>query len=220
MNRGPRAAALGGLALLLGGLAASDVAEREAELKRRMGPGVPVVVARVVIERGDAITARKLALRRVPARYAPRVAFSDRAEVAGARAGTTIQPGTDLNPALLAGAGAGADGALTAAGPGERIARIVAVGSAEELPPGARADLLVTRERSEGGASTRIALRDAEVVEASAAPAPPEGETAGLPRVALALRVTLRQAVYLAQAQAEARELRALPRPPSASRGG
>lgn len=220
MRRGPRAAALGGLALLLGGIAASDVAEREADLRRQLGPGVPIVVARVPVERGDVISVEELEVRRVPARYAPRVAFSSPAEVAGARAGSPIAPGTDLHPGLLAGADAGAGGALAAAGPGERIARIVAVGSAEEFPSGSRADLLVTRDRAGGGARTRVALRDAEVVEVSAAPEQQEGDAAGLPRVALALRVTLRQAVYLTEAQAGARELRALPRPMSASPSG
>ena len=179
---------------------------------------VAVVVARAAIDRGDEITRAKLALRHVPARYAPRAAFGAAVEVAGARAGTRIAPGTDMHPGLLAGAEAGSEGALVAAGPGERIARIVAVGSVDELAPGTRTDLLITRERADGGVRTRLALRDAEVVDARAAPGAPEGDGAGLPRVALALRVSLPQAVYLAEAQAGARELRALPRPPSASR--
>ncbi len=209
---------LGVLALLLGGMAASDIAERESALERRLGPLVPVVVADAAIDLGDEIKPADLTLRRVPERYAPRAVFGAAAEVAGARAGTQIASGTDMQPGLLAGGEAGSEGALVAAGPGERIARIVAVGSARELSPGARTDLLVTRELAGGGVRTRLALRDAEVVEAVPAPQTPEGEAAGMPRVALALRVSLAQAVYLAEAQSGARELRALPRPPSASR--
>ena len=218
MSRGRRAILLGALALLLGGLAASDVAEREAALERRLGPTVPVVVVRAAIDQGDTITRAKLTVREVPERYAPRIAFAAPAEVAGARAAARIEAGTDLHPALLAGLSDGSQGALVAASPGERIARIVAVGAARELTPGTRADVLITRERADGGVRTRLALRDAEVVDAQEAPGAEQGDAAGLPRVALALRVSLAQAVYLAQAQSGARELRVLPRPPSASR--
>jgi pilus assembly protein CpaB len=44
--------------------------------------------------------------------------------------------------------------------------------------------------------------------------ATPAGESAGTARVAASLRLTLRQAVYLAAAQAFAQELRLLPRAP------
>jgi hypothetical protein len=45
------------------------------------------------------------------------------------------------------------------------------------------------------------------------APAGADGSAAELPHVLLALRVTLREAVLLAQAQDDAAELRALARP-------
>ncbi len=121
-----------------------------------------------------------------------------------------------MSPALLSGSEPGPAGALVGAAPGDRIARIVAVGAAAELPAGSRTDVLVTRDGVGGGAITRVALRDVEVVAASPAAAMPEGSGAGLPRVTLALLVTVRQAVFLAQAQSSARELRALPRPASA----
>ncbi len=216
MSRRRRAAVLGGLSLVLGALAASDMAGREAALDARLGPAVGVVVARAPIARGARIERRDLAVRLVPARFAPREAFGAPAEVAGARAQVTVAAGTDLSPAVLAGAEPGPAGALVGAGPQERVTRIVAVGAAAELPAGSRTDLLVTRDAPGGGAVTRLALRDVEVVGASPASAIPEGSGAGLPRVALALRVTVRQAVFLAQAQSSARELRALPRPASA----
>ncbi len=215
MSRRRRAALLGGLALLLGSLAASDVAGREAALRRRLGPAVGVVVARGSIPRGARITDALLSVRRVPGRYAPQGAFSVAAQVSGARTAVAVPAGTDLVPALLAGVDPGPAGALNGAGRAERIARIVAVGASSELPPGSRADLLVTRDGPGGGARTSVALRDVEVVAATPVASSGEGSGAGLPHVALALRVTLRQAVYLTEAQSSARELRALPRPPS-----
>ena len=210
MSGGRRAAVLGGLAVVLGSLAASDVSGREAALRRGIGPIVPVVVVRAQIAAGAPIRASSLAVRRAPSRYAPVRSFHDPAEVVGGRAGVPIPPGTDLQPALLAGAGAASPQSVRA---GERIARIVAVGAARELAPGTLTDILITRDGPGGSARTRLALRAAEVVASAPAPRAPEGDGAGLPRAALALRVTLRQAIALVEAQNGARELRALPRP-------
>jgi len=210
MSGGRRAAVLGGLAVVLGSLAASDVSGREAALTRGLGPVVPVVVARAEIPAGAPIGAASLAVRRSPSRYAPARAFHDPAEVVGGRAGVQIPAGTDLQPALLAGAGAASPATVR---PGERIARIVAVGAARELAPGTLTDILITRDGPGGAARTHLALRAAEVVASAPAPRAPEGDQAGLPRAALALRVTLRQAIALVEAQNGARELRALPRP-------
>ncbi len=217
MSRARRAAVLGGLALVLGSLAASDVAGREAALRRELGPVVGVLVTRAEVPAGAKIRARALAVRRAPERYAPAGAFRDPAEVVGARAGVAIPAGTDLQPALLAGAGETSGPAPARAG--ERVARIVAVGAARELAPGTLTDVLITRDGPGGVARTRLALRGAEVLSSAAAPRAGEGDQSGLPRVALALRVTLAQAIALVEAQNGARELRALPRPgPSALR--
>ena len=89
---------------------------------------------------------------------------------------------------------------------GERAVEVVAAGLADLVVPGARVDVLITRE--EGG--TELFLRDAEVL--AAAPAAASAE-AGAARVAATLRVTLRQAVALTEAQSFAREIRLLPRP-------
>ncbi len=213
-----RAVALGGLALALGALAAADVTGREAALRREVGPLVPVLLARVDIAGGARIAADDLAVRRVPARYAPREAFAAAAQAAGARAAVAIAAGTDLQAALLRAPETGTAGALAGARPAERLVRIVAVGAAEELPPGTAADVLITRDAPDGGARTAVALRAAEVVAAAPAPALAEGESAGLPRVALALRVGERQAVALVEAQNTARELRVLARPGSSGR--
>ena len=76
--------------------------------------------------------------------------------------------------------------------------------------PGGRVDVLVTRDDRPGAPGrTVLALEDVEVLAATDAPAAQDVSGA---RVAASLRVTLRQAVYLAAAQAFARELRLLPR--------
>jgi pilus assembly protein CpaB len=215
MSRRRRAAVLLGLALLLGGLAASDVAGREAALRRGLGPTVGVVVARTAIPSGGELAARRLAIRRVPARYAPDGTFTSPSEVRGLRAAVAIPQGADLDASVV-GDGRGEPAAPgPPVRPGERLAQVVAVAPAEEIGPGSRVDVLVTRAGSGGGGSTRLALEDAEVLSAQPAAAPAgDGPDAGLPRVALGLRVTVRQAVYLAAAQSFAREIRVLARAP------
>ena len=200
-----RALLLGGLSLLLGGLAAADVAGREAALERRIGPLVPVVVAASDIAAGDRLTPRRLAVRHVPERFAPRGAVQTPAQVAGHRASAPISAGADVSGAALDDPG-GAAGAPVRAG--ERVADVVATGPADLIVAGSRVDVLVTREpRQSGAGSTTLALEDVEVLAAR-----PAAAQDGTRRVAASLRVTVRQAVYLAAAQSFARELRLLPR--------
>jgi len=214
VSRRRRAILLLGLALVLGGLAASDVARREASLHQEIGPLVPVVVARSPIPAGSVLGAARLAVRRVPARFAPPGTFASATELSGLRAAVPVPPGGFLTATAVD------DGSAPAAGPpirrGERVADVTAVASPELVAPGTRVDVLVSREESDGNpGTTTLALEDVEVLTASpvapgAGDAPATG--GGAPRVAASLRVTLRQAVYLAAAQSFARELRLLPR--------
>jgi pilus assembly protein CpaB len=198
VSRRRRAALLAGLALLLGGLAASDVAGREAALRRDLGPTVSVVVAREALAPGTRLDAGRLAVRRVPARYAPRGGFAGTDGLAGLRIRVAVAAGADLSTAAL---DTGRDPAAGApVRPGERVAEVVAV--APPLAPGVRVDVVVTR-----GRHTTLALEDVEVLAAR-----PATGADGHDRVGASLRVTLRQAVYLAAAQAFAREIRLLPR--------
>ncbi|MEA2380377.1 MAG: pilus assembly protein CpaB [Solirubrobacteraceae bacterium] len=222
MSRRRRAAVLIGLSLILGALAASDVSGREAALRREVGPVVPVLVVRTALSAGARIGPGALAVRHVPSRYAPAGAYRSPGEVTGLRAAVAIPAGADLDPSLV-------DDGTTPSGPsgpalraGERVAQVVAIGPAQGLGPGARVDVLVTREGA-GSApgSTTLALEDVEVLAVTKAPdAGGGGADAGQPRVALDLRVSVRQAVYLAAAQSFARELRVLPRAPGDRRRG
>jgi pilus assembly protein CpaB len=204
---------LGGLALVLGGLAAFDVAGREAALERRIGGLVEVVVARKPIAAGERVAMGSLAIRRVPARFAPDATTGTPQAVVGRRAAVDIPADADVNAGMIV-----RDDAAPA-GPdvrrGERVAEIVALGSPDLVIPGSRVDVLVTPEPAAGAAGEAVlALEDIEVIAAApvAAGDAPAGKGAPGPRVAASLRVTLRQAVYLAAAQDFARELRLLPR--------
>ena len=222
MSRRRRAAILIGLSIILGALAASDVSGREAALRREVGPAVPVLVARTGLRAGARLDPAALAVRRVPARYAPAGAYRAPEEVAGLRAAVAIPAGADLDPAVVDDGTRPEGPAGPALRAGERVAQIVAVGPAASPAAGSRVDVLVTREATGGGAgATTLALEDVEVLSSARAPGGDgDGPDAGLPRVALELRVSVRQAVYLAAAQTFARELRVLPRAPGDRRRG
>ncbi|MEA2151082.1 MAG: pilus assembly protein CpaB [Solirubrobacteraceae bacterium] len=214
MSRRRRALLLGGLALVLGGLAASNVAGREAALTRRVGDLVDVVVAREPVAAGARIRPESLAVRRVPRRFAPRDRVASPRGLEGLRAAVDIAPGSDLAPAML-GDGRPPPPAGPALRPGERVAQVVALAPPDLVGAGSRVDVLVTPEpRPDGDGQAVLALEDVRVVDvapAGAGATPAHGAAAGV-RVAASLRVTLRQAVYLAAAQDFARELRLLPR--------
>jgi pilus assembly protein CpaB len=205
MSRRRRAAVLLGLALVLGGLAASDVARRESAVRAQLGPAVDVVVARADLAAGRPLSAGDLALRRVPSRYAPAGAASVPETLIGQRLAASVRRGGYLGADLIATE-------PEVAGPpvrkGERALEVVALGSRALVVPGARVDVVVTREGAAAG--TRLALEDVEVLAARAAP--PGARDDGGERVAATLRVSVRDAVYLAAAQSFARELRLLPR--------
>jgi len=209
MSRRRRALVLGLLALLLGGLAASDVAGREAALRESLGAPVGVLVAQEAVKAGQPLDRARLALRRVPERYAPADAFSGASDVAGLKAVVAIPAGSDVTQSLVADPAEIASAAIPV-GPGERVAELVAMGSPAHVVRGSRVDVLVTRDTADQEGETTLALEDAEVLSAAPAPAA-RGDDPG-PRVALSLRVRLREAVYLAAAQSFARELRVLPR--------
>jgi pilus assembly protein CpaB len=213
VSRRRRALLLGGLALVLGGLAAFNVAGREAALERRVGGLVDIVVAREPIAAGDKVRERALAIRRVPARFAPSGTTGDPRALVGLRAAVDIRADTDLTAAMVAGDGAPRSGPSVRSG--ERVAEVVALGSAQLVTAGSHVDVLVTPEpRSDGPGEAVLALEDIEVIAATplAAGDAPAGKGAPGPRIAASLRVTLRQAVYLAAVQDFARELRLLPR--------
>jgi pilus assembly protein CpaB len=216
VTRRRRAAALLGLALLLGALAASDVAGREAALRRQLGPTVPVVVVRAPLRAGERIARASLAVREVPERYAPPAALHDPGGAVGQHAAVAIAERTDLVASLLALPEAGPEPRGPVLRRGERALDLVAVGAADAVVAGAHVDVLVTYDGRAGAPGpTRLALTDVEVLAARPPPSvagDPES-AGGLPRLLATLRVTVRQAVALTAAAAAARQVRLLPRP-------
>jgi pilus assembly protein CpaB len=208
VSRRRRAALLLGLALLLGALAASAVSRREKALEAQIGPLTDVVVARTDLPAGRRLRAGDLALRRLPARYAPVGAAGSPGALLARALAVPVARGAPLGEELLDLGDH--DIARPGVRRGERAADVVAQGSPELVVPGARVDVVVTRESQSGAGTTELALEDVEVL--AAAPAADAGRDAPGPRVAATLRVTLAQAVYLAAAQAFAREVRLLPR--------
>lgn len=222
MSRRRRAVLLVGLALALGAVAAADVSRREGALAARLGPDVPVLVARAAIAAGVRLSPSRVALRTMPARYAPPGALSAAGAAVGLRTAVAVPAGAPVTAAMLADPGAGPAAVGVPVRAGERAADIVARGAPEFVQPGSRVDVLVTRDPGRGAAGgTVLALEDVEVLAAAPAPegaAPDAGD--GGPRVLATLRVTLRQAVYLAAAQSFAREIRLLPRAAGDTRRG
>lgn len=206
-NRRRRALALGGLALIMGAMAASDIGRREAALARRDGPQVRVVYAKRDLPAGRELSEKDLRVGSLPERYAPAGAASDPFELLGARLAVPAPAGSPVGPAHLQAVAAGAPVRT-----GERAAEVLAVAAPDVVVAGARVDVVITRDRESGRGGARLALQNAEVL--SARPVGDKGAASadGLPRVAATLRVTVRQAVMLAAAQAFARELRLLAR--------
>jgi pilus assembly protein CpaB len=199
VSRRRRGLVLVGLALILGALAAADVSRREAALDARLAPLVDVLVARTDLVPGRSIRIDDVEARELPARWAPLGAAGSPGAVAGTTPAVRIPRGAYVVASDLAAASG--TGLVRR---GERAVEVVASASPELVTRGARVDVLVTRD----DAGTRLALRDVEVLAARST-----RDAEGTERVAATLRVTLRQAVYLTEAQSFAREIRLLARP-------
>jgi pilus assembly protein CpaB len=202
-------------ALVCGGLAAAQVHQSERRAKHALGPLIAVVVAERDLAAESRLRPGDLAVRRVPARFVPPDALSGVAGLSGARAVVAIPRGGYLTAAML---GAGAPGGARPLRPGERAIELAVAGGGAlgEGEPGARVDVLVTSGSQDGGGRTFVALEDVELLGSRAGSGEDAVSDAGATGVtALAtLRVTARQAVYLAAAANFATEVRLLVRPP------
>jgi pilus assembly protein CpaB len=204
------------LALASGGLAASQVRERERRVEANVGPLLPVVVAGRDIPPDEPLRPGDLTVKRVPARFVPPDALGAPARLAGARAAVPVAAGAYITRAVLQGAAAAADGPLQ---PGERALELgVAGGGLGLAAPGTRVDVLVSTQRHDGAGRTFVALEDVMLLDLRPSGAPDLGsaetlETPGATALAT-LRVTTRQAVYLTAAETFAHEIRLLTRPP------
>jgi pilus assembly protein CpaB len=209
------------VALASGGVAASEVSERERRASEQLGPSVDVIVAARDLRAGARISRDAIAARRIPARFAPPDALPSPDVVIGARLVGSVAAGAYLTASLFQDGDRTAGRALRA---GERAVTIeVAGGSVIAAERGERVDVLVSTETGAAGGRTTMALAGAELlqIEAGASPGYDPGDAAaGDPSVAgptavATLRVSVDQAIYLTAADNFAREIRLLPRPPS-----
>jgi pilus assembly protein CpaB len=207
------------VALASGGLAASEVHEREERAAVRLGPEVEVLVAARDIEAGGRVTRGDLGVRRVPARFVPPDALPSAEAVIGARTATAVPAGAYLTASLFEDANRGGERGLRR---GERAVTVEVAGASglAELQPGARVDVLVSTETGAAGGRTTMALAGAELLRAEAGAAGSYGgvEDAGGPTTAVptalaTLRVSVDEAIYLTAADNFAREIRLMPRP-------
>jgi pilus assembly protein CpaB len=192
-------------ALVCGGLAASQVRERERRAEAAIGPVVPEVVAAHDLAAERRLRPGDLELRRMPARFVPRDALGSAEGLAGARLTVAVAAGSYLTAGLLQSlAGAEARGLRT----GERAVELQ-VGGGSALAgagPGSRVDVVVSTQPGASGGRTFVALEDAELMGMRAG----GGDGAAL----ATLRVTARQALYLTAAATFAHDVRLLLRPP------
>ena len=209
MTRRRRALLLLALAVLLGSLAASSVRRREAALERALGPNAPVLVTSDAVRAGEPLGAARPLLRWLPSRFAPPDAVASASALAGARAAVDLPAGSYVTAAALHAPGEAAAELTVSSG---RVAEVVAHADPAAVVPGVRVDVLVTREpTATRPGATELALEDVEVLAAASVPPAPGQESDGA-RVRASLHVSVRQAVYLASAQAFARDVRLLVR--------
>lgn len=215
MSRRARALALGLAALLCAGMAAGLAGRYRSGLASQYGELVPVLVAVAELPAGQPIGAaeakRALAVRRVPARFAPPGALRAPSEALGRAPGAVLPAGSYVLAAQLVVPGP-EPAPVSAPGRGRRPVQ-VAIAGAEALtvggysPEGSRVDVVVA-ERSGLGTKGRtyVAAEGVRLLALSGPPGPGEGFSA-------TLALTRPQALELIAAEAEASEIRLLPRP-------
>jgi pilus assembly protein CpaB len=212
------------LALASGGLAASQVRERERSVDAKVGPLVPVVVAARDLSPDEQLQPADMAVRRVPARYLPADALGDAARLAGTRPAVPVASGAYITAGVLQGATAADEGPLR---PGERAVEVAVsggappAGGAAALPaagPGSRVDVLVSTQAHDGAGRTFVALENVALLDlrplGGGGVSVDEAMDQPAATAVATLRVTARQAVYLTAAETFAHEVRLLVRPP------
>jgi pilus assembly protein CpaB len=223
VTRRTRTLALFGVSAACAGLAVSLVNGYARDVRAQVGPLVPVLVARTSIERGERVTAERassrLAIRRVPERFAPPSALRSPSEAIGLRTASGIAAGDYVGRADLTAATPAVAPSL---GSGARLVELPVVGGGAIrglLRPALRVDVLVTSERAQGSGRTYLALQRIELADLrqldEGGSASPDAQR---PDSVATLRVTLHQAVLLTAAQNFAREVRLVPRPPGDDR--
>jgi pilus assembly protein CpaB len=148
-------------ALVSGGLAASEVHERERTTAARVGPAVAVAVAARELAADHRLTRADMGVKRVPARFVPPDALGTPGRLAGARTAVRVPAGAYLTAGLIRGATARDDGLLR---PGQRAVELPVGGALTGAEPGARVDVVVSTQTADGTGRTVVALEDVELL--------------------------------------------------------
>jgi pilus assembly protein CpaB len=222
------------LALASGGLAASQVRERERSVEAKVGPVLPVVVAARDIQPDEPLRRADMAVERVPARFVPPDGLGAPDRLVGARAAVPVAAGAYITTGLLQRVASEGEGPLR---PGERAVEIAVAGGGMGLaapgggttsgmagagagvaPPGSRVDVLVSTRPHDGGGRTFVALENVALLAlrpiGGGGVAADQAMDQPAATALATLRVTARQAVYLTAAETFAHEVRLLARPP------
>jgi pilus assembly protein CpaB len=204
-----RGALMLSLSLVCGGLAASEVRTKSAAVDGQVGTPVAVVTVRKNLKPGTELTAKLLATKGVPAQYAPPDALTDARTAIGLRTAGALEAGAYVTAGALDTDGE--EPKRGGPGKGERALELK-VAAVQGLAPGARVDVVVTTQKR-----TTLALQDVELLALSGDDGDVQDPSQDATMQAT-LRVSTREAVYLAAAHNFAREVRLLPRSPGDTR--
>lgn len=215
MSRRARALAFLAAAVACAVLAATVAGRYRSSVEGQYGPLRPVVVAAASLEPGrplgPAEIAERLAVRRVPARFAPAGALRRPRDALGRSPGTTIPAGAYLLSSQLVVPSVRPPSPPS---PGRGLHPVqVEVAGAQALvvgavdPAGSRVDVVVAQRSGLGRrARTYVAAEAVRLLELR----PPQGAGEGW---SATLAVSREHALGLIGAEAAGREIRLLPRP-------
>jgi Flp pilus assembly protein CpaB len=196
------------LAGLAGSMAASRVRNEERAVRSRVGPLVPVVVARAPIRARSRIgleqIAERLAVVRVPARFVAPGTLRNPRRALGATSAIDIPRGAYVTTSALAPP----RDPRSVLRRGERAIDVEVSGGARLASlggPGARVDVVVTTEPRNGAPRAFVAADGAELLSLR------RGDGG---RAIATLRVPVKQAVFLTAATSFGRDARLLVRSP------
>lgn len=222
-RRRRRGLTLVALAVVCGGLAASEVGARSDAARRSVGEPTPVVIAARDIDSGTKLGRRAagelLTVHQVPAAFVGPDSFAAPDEIAGATVQAPIPAGAAVTTAHLADRGTGSRFSPTQ--PGQRTIEIpvAGAGTLADPVPGTRVDVIVSSEvgaRADG--RSYVALESVELLGLSEGSAALELEGRRSEGALATLLVEADQAVLLTAAANFAGEVRLLERPPGDER--
>jgi Flp pilus assembly protein CpaB len=215
VSRRRRAVAFGVAALVCAGLAANVATRYRSSVEAQYGGLRPVLVATSELAAGQPIGPKEiagaLAVRRVPARFAPPGSLRRPQDALGQAPGVTIPAGSYVLAAQLA-VPSPEPPPTPGAAHGLRPVQVEVTGAEALLvggasPEGTRVDVVVSRQSGLGDdARTYIAAEDVQLLALRGPKAAGEGWSA-------TLALSRDQALDLIEAEAGARQIRLLPRP-------